>query len=73
MEMQKHFIHDHPKNSTNWRMSEVQSLASDPIVYSLVGPTSRRQMKVMTPGENTVCSMLSLRKGATTLVAIVLS
>ena len=45
MEVQKHFIHAHTKNFTSWRMPEVQSLASDPRVYSFVGPTHRLSMK----------------------------
>ena len=32
MEMQKHFVHEHPKDSTSWEMPEVQSLVSDPSV-----------------------------------------
>ena len=32
MAMQKHFVHEHPKDSTSWEMLEVQSLVSDPRV-----------------------------------------
>ena len=45
VEVQKHFIHAHTKNFTSWRMPEVQSLASEPRVYSFVGPTYRWSMK----------------------------
>ena len=41
MEMQKHFVHEHPKDST----SEVQSLVSDPRVYSIDGPMCRWSLK----------------------------
>ena len=30
MAMQKHFVHEHPKDSTSWEMPGVQSLVSDP-------------------------------------------
>ena len=36
MEMQKHFVHEHPKDSSSWEMPEVQSLINDPRVYSIV-------------------------------------
>ena len=45
MEMQKHFIHEHPKGSTSWKMPEVQSVASDPRVYSMDGPMCRWSIK----------------------------
>ena len=45
MEMQKHFIHEHLDDSTSWRRPEVQSLASDPRVYSIVGAMYRWGMK----------------------------
>ena len=32
MEVQKHFVHEHPKDSTSWEMPEVQSLINDPRV-----------------------------------------
>ena len=36
MEMQKHhFVHEHPKDSKSWEIPEVQSLVSDPRVYSI--------------------------------------
>ena len=33
MEKRKHFVHEHPKDSTSWEMPEVQSLINDPRVY----------------------------------------
>ena len=45
MEMHKHFIHEHPKDSARWRMPEVQSLVSDPRVYSIDGPMCRWSLK----------------------------
>ena len=45
MEMQKHFVHEHPKDSTSWEMPEVQSLVKDPIVYSIDGPMCRWSLK----------------------------
>ena len=45
MEMQKHFVHEHPKASTSWEMLEVQSLVSDPRVYSIDGPMCRWSLK----------------------------
>ena len=45
MEMQKHFIHEHPRKSTIWKLPEVQSLASDPRVCSIDDPKGRRSMK----------------------------
>ena len=41
MEMQKHFVHEHPKDSSSWEMPEVQSLINDPRVYSIDGPMCR--------------------------------
>ena len=41
MEMQKHFVGEHPKDSTSWEMREVQSLVSDPKVHSIDGPMCR--------------------------------
>ena len=41
MEMQKHFVHEHPKDSTSWEMLQVQSLINDPRVYSIDGPMCR--------------------------------
>ena len=41
MAMQKHFVHEHPKDSTSWEMLEVQSLINDPRVYSIDGPMCR--------------------------------
>ena len=45
MEMQKHFVHEHPKDSTSWEMPEVQSLVNDPRVYSIVGSMCRCSLK----------------------------
>ena len=45
MEMQKHFVHEHPKASTSWDMPEVQSLVSDPKVHSIDGPMCRWSLK----------------------------
>ena len=38
IKMQKHFVHEHPKDSSSWEMPEVQSLIHDPSVYSIDGP-----------------------------------
>ena len=45
LEMQKHFVHEHPKDSTSWEMLEVQSLVSDPRVHSIDGPMCRWSLK----------------------------
>ena len=45
MEMQKHFVHEHPKDSTSWEMPEVQSLVSDPRVHIIDGPRCRWSLK----------------------------
>ena len=45
MAMQKHFIHEHPKDSTRWEMPEVQSLLRDPRVHSIDGPMCRWSLK----------------------------
>ena len=45
MEMQKHFVHEHPKDSTSWEMPEVQSLINDPRVCSIDGPMCRWSLK----------------------------
>ena len=45
MEMQEHFVHEHPKDSTSWEMPEVQSLVNDPRVYSIDGPMCRWSLK----------------------------
>ena len=44
MEMQEHFIHEQPKDSASWKMLEVQSLVSDPRVYSIDGPMCRSSL-----------------------------
>ena len=45
MDMQKHFVHEHPKDSASWEMPEVQSLINDPRVYSIEGPMCRWSLK----------------------------
>ena len=45
MEMQKHFVHEHPTDSLSWKMPEVQSLVSDPRVYSIDGPMCRWSLR----------------------------
>ena len=45
MQVADDFIHEHPKNCQSWRVPEVQSLASDPRVYSIDGPMFRWSMK----------------------------
>ena len=45
MEMQKHFVHEHPKDSTSWEVPEVQSRVKDPIVHSIDGPMCRWSLK----------------------------
>ena len=45
MEMQKHFVHEHPKDSISWEMPESQSLINDPRVYSIDGPMCRWSLK----------------------------
>ena len=45
MEMQKHFVHEHPKVSSSWEMPEVQSLINDPRVYSIDGPMCRWSLR----------------------------
>ena len=41
----KHFVHEHPKNSTSWEMPEVQSLVNDPRVCGIDGPMCRWSLK----------------------------
>ena len=45
MEMQKHFVHENPKDSTSCEMPEVQSLVSDQRVHIIDGPTCRWVLK----------------------------
>ena len=45
MAMQKHFVHEHPKDSTSWEIPEVQSFVSDPRVHSIDGPMCRWSLK----------------------------
>ena len=51
MEMQKHFVHEHPKDSTSWEITEVQSLINDPRVYSIDGPMCRWSLKALIAGQ----------------------
>ena len=44
MEMQKHFVHEHSKDSNSW-MPEVQSLINAPRVYSIDGPMCRWSLR----------------------------
>ena len=45
MEMQKHFVHEHPKDSSSWEVHEVQALINDPRVYSIDGPMCRWSLR----------------------------
>ena len=45
MEMRKHFVHEHPKDSTSWEMPEFRSLVSDPTAHSVDGPMCRWSLK----------------------------
>ena len=45
MKMQKHSVHEHPKDSASWKMPEVQSLVSDQRVSSIDGPMCRLSLK----------------------------
>ena len=45
MEMQKHFVHEHHKDSSSWEMLEVQSLINDPRVFCIDGPMCRWSLK----------------------------
>ena len=45
MEMRKHFVHEHPEDSSSWEMLEVQSLINDPRVYSIDGRMCRWSLK----------------------------
>ena len=45
VEMQKHFVHEHPKDSSSWEMPEIQSLINDPRVYSIDGPVCRWSLR----------------------------
>ena len=53
MERRKHLVHEHPKDSTIWDMSEVQSLVSDPRVYSIDGPMRRWSLKARGANDKT--------------------
>ena len=45
MEMLKHIVHEHPKDSTSWKTLGVKSLVSDPREYSTDGPMCRWSLK----------------------------
>ena len=45
MAMQKHFVHEHPKDSASWDVPEVQFLVSDPRVHSIDGSMCRWSLK----------------------------
>ena len=45
MEMHKHFVNEHPKDSSSWEMPEIQSLINDPRVYSIDGPMCRWNLR----------------------------
>ena len=45
MEMRKHFVHEHPEVSSSWEMPEVQSLITDPRMYSIDGPVCRWSLR----------------------------
>ena len=45
MEMRRHFVHEHPEVSSSWEMPEVQSLISDPRVYSIDVPMCRSSLR----------------------------
>ena len=45
VEMRKHFVHEHPEDSSSWEMPEVQSLINDPRVYSIDGPMYRWSLR----------------------------
>ena len=45
MAMHKHFVHEHPKDSSSWEMPEIQSLINDPRVRSIDGPMCRWSLK----------------------------
>ena len=52
LQMEIVFFHEHPKDSTSWKMPEVQSLASDPRVYSIGGPMCRWSLKARGSNNN---------------------
>ena len=45
MEMRKHSVYEHSKDSSSWEMPEVQSLIDDPRVYSIDGPMCRWSLR----------------------------
>ena len=61
MEMQKHFVHKHPKDSSSWEMPEVQSLINDPVVYSIDGPMCRWSLKARGSKDKTVSTRKQTR------------
>ena len=53
MEMQKHFVHEHPKDSASWKMAEFQPLVSDRRVHSIDGPMCRWRWKARGSNDKT--------------------
>ena len=45
MEILKHIVYEHPKDSTSWKTLGVKSLVSDPREYSTDGPMCRWSLK----------------------------
>ena len=45
MEMQRRFVHEHPKDSSSWEMPEVQSLINVSREYSIDGPLCRWSLR----------------------------
>ena len=45
MEMQKHFVHEHPKVYSSWEMPEIHTLINNPRVYSIDGPMCRWSLR----------------------------
>ena len=45
MEVQKHFVHEYPKDSSSLEMPEIQSLINDPRVCSIDGPMCRWNLR----------------------------
>ena len=62
MAVQKHFVHEHPKDSASWDMLEVQPLVSDPSVHSIDGPMCRWSLKTGGSKDKTEKTKQSSRK-----------
>ena len=52
MEMQKQFIHEHPKDATNWKMPEVESFVSDPRVHTIARKKDYKRSSQMNSKNN---------------------